>query len=223
MMTSADRLRWYIDFARVHSRNQELKEWQVLKLRDEIIEFVAGSEPDESFRFQLKDRPIDQIITRESIIRLAEQARNCLTVLFVPSLTSKDNSPPRLADLLNWQKAFVYLGSPSIWLQRSSATFLIESNLQSLLFIRFAFVLKDEGASQIERCPECCEFFYRVRKQVYCSKTCINRVSRRNWLKNAQNRKKDREWARKRYERRVKNKTNVNVKVRSRTKGRKTK
>src|SRR5262249_10216380 len=68
--TSAERLKWFIDFAQLDwvsgmdpeefwfgtpaewiTRLKELKEWQYLKLKEEVIEFVGGNDPSEPFRF----------------------------------------------------------------------------------------------------------------------------------------------------------------------------
>lgn len=58
--------------------------------------------------------------------------------------------------------------------------------------------------SRIVECLGCSQIFYRAhRKQKYCSKRCINRITRRQWLKNPKNREKERQWARERYQRRV--------------------
>lgn len=63
-----------------------------------------------------------------------------------------------------------------------TATWIVEADPTHLFFIRFGLALMERGISEIQACPECARVFYRVRKQKYCSKTCINRVSRRNWL-----------------------------------------
>src|SRR5262249_7141942 len=117
------------------------------------------------------------------------------------------------------KRKIIYFGNPRVSFYMPTAKWLIEEDHPwKLFFIRFGLVLMEEGTSQVQKCPECSRVFYRVRKQVYCSKTCINRVSRRKWLEKPNNKKKDRQWARERYERRVKEKTNGNVKVQSRTK-----
>src|SRR5262249_40866776 len=110
-------------------------------------------------------------------------------------------------------------GTPTVSFALTTATWVIESDPKNLFFIRFGLTLIQEGASQLATCQECKRIFYRVRKQKYCSKTCINRVSRRNWLKNPKNRTKNKKWARERYERHVKEKTNGKVRITSRNKG----
>ena len=42
-------------------------------------------------------------------------------------------------------------------------------------------LMSGEPADRVLRCPECNKYFYRVRKQVYCSRTCVNRVTVREW------------------------------------------
>jgi hypothetical protein len=253
MKTSADRLRWFIEFAQRSTDDQELKDWEYLKLREEVAEFIGGSDTNERFRFSSKREPItftkhdvpiyepitktlreeiEQWLTREQMAELVDYAYDYLSVFLAtqavtdrPITFRRDQPPVEHTDKTKFvtkdRQHTIRFGSPTVSFHMPSATWFIEAKPVHLFFIRFGLVLMEEGTSEIQTCPECHRAFYRVRKQIYCSKTCINRVSRRNWLKNPKNRKKDREWAHERYERRVKEKTNGNVKVqnRSRKKG----
>src|SRR5262249_48720766 len=121
--------------------------------------------------------------------------------------------PSKLRDVITF-------GRPTVSFHMKTAAWLIESSSPShLFFIRFGLTLMERGASEVQIFPECDRVFYRVRKQIYCSKTCINRVRRRNWLSNPKNKNKDRQWARERYERRVQEETSNKVRVKSRNKG----
>lgn len=241
-----------------------LKEWQYLKLKEEVIEFVGGNDPNEPFRFlpekiRIEDdemesdygptykpsplsvsETLERWLTKDTMIILAVSAGWYLEKALAPPQTVPARKPieavsfrTRPGEQVDQPSPFplrkeikivptIDFGTPTVSFDLSTATWAIESDPENLFFIRFGLTLIQEGTSQLATCPECKRIFYRVRKQVYCSKTCINRVSRRNWLKNPRNRKKDRQWAQKRYERRVKEKTNGNVEVQSRSKGGKT-
>ena len=91
---------------------------------------------------------------------------------------------------------------------------VFQGSLLDLFSIRCLTTLQNADPSFIAKCPECSRIFLRrVRKQQYCSKRCINRVSRREWLKKPKNQKKESEWAHSRYERRVQQKTSENALV----------
>jgi hypothetical protein len=97
----------------------------------------------------------------------------------------------------------------------------ISGSLLELFSISCLLTLLPADLSRIASCPECPRRFYRVRRrQRYCSKRCMNRATRREWLKKAKNRAKEAEWAHRRYKRRVHQKTGgrPNVKRRSRLK-----
>jgi hypothetical protein len=51
------------------------------------------------------------------------------------------------------------------------------------LFLETLFWLIVSCPDRIRRCPECERLFVRIRKQEYCSRTCVNRVNKRDWRK----------------------------------------
>src|SRR5262249_12045963 len=217
-----------------------LKEWEYLKLKDEIAEFVGGSDPSEPFRFlpqkirviqndkldldygpQFEPSPLsvsetlERWLTKEKMLELAENAGWNLRQVLAPTRTTpavikkpisfrrgeqrrvEQPSPGIVSSAVpNKRKGTIEFGTPTVSFDLNTATWIIESHPANLFFIRFGLTLIQEGVSQLSICPECRRIFYRVRKQKYCSKTCINRVSRRKWLENPKNKKKDRRWAR---------------------------
>jgi hypothetical protein len=44
-------------------------------------------------------------------------------------------------------------------------------------------LLDPQASSTIRQCPECNKFFLRIRRQLYCSRKCVDRVNHRDWLK----------------------------------------
>jgi hypothetical protein len=272
MMKTSDRLKWFLDFAQLAwvsnldpeefllstpesiTGLKELKEWEYLKLKEEVIEFIGGDDPHESFRFGIEKEILDEdasgfpiwglrpivseataeFLTREELAALCVRAGYYLDAYIgrvievtdttaIGPMTFRKGAPrpvipaPRKKTIVTKKSETINFGRPTVSFNMGTATWFIESSSPAhLFFIRFGLVLMEEGTSQIQKCPECQRAFYRVRKQKYCSKTCINRVSRRKWLENPKNKKKERQWSHERYERRVKEKTNGKVKVQSR-------
>jgi hypothetical protein len=228
MKTSADRLRWVIDFAQI-DYEYVLKEWEWLKIKDEIIQFVGlGFDRDYPYILNLErhtHKPED-LLTKERTAQLQHHVNDYLTswasthlVVAEPVITesqvpaSMRKLKTKAIEIRHW----ITLGRSQVAFNPYHRKWGFFSRFLDLFFIRLGLVIIDEGTNRIQHCLECGRMFYRVRKQVYCSKTCINRVSRRKWLENPKNRKKERQWARERYERRVKEKTHGNVKVQSRS------
>ena len=107
-------------------------------------------------------------------------------------------------------------------LLKSNSPVEISGTLEELMQSALLTLLRDIALrGRIEECPECQRLFLRTRRQVYCSRTCLNRISRRQWLQQPKNRKKEAQWARKRYEQRVKTQKGENVKVQRRTRTKK--
>jgi hypothetical protein len=76
--------------------------------------------------------------------------------------------------------------------------------LEGLSILSVVLILSECGTDKIAQCLECSGFFFKVRiTQKYCSKTCINRVSQREWRKKPENREKESTSAHRRYKRRV--------------------
>lgn len=80
---------------------------------------------------------------------------------------------------------------------------LIDGTLRDLLLWRLAFVLACD-ASHVRRCPECRTIFYRVRKQLYCSRRCTNRANMREWRKTPEGKARESDLNHSRYQARVK-------------------
>jgi hypothetical protein len=56
----------------------------------------------------------------------------------------------------------------------------------ALMKLAFVVALNTEA---VRRCPECRRLFYRVRRQLYCSRTCVTRVNKRDERKASQPKK----------------------------------
>jgi phage FluMu protein Com len=63
-------------------------------------------------------------------------------------------------------------------------------------------LLIQEPTDRVLRCPECGKLFYRVRKQAYCSRPCVNRATVRKWRATEEGKQQDRERAAAHYRKR---------------------
>jgi hypothetical protein len=73
--------------------------------------------------------------------------------------------------------------------------------------------LKDAPPDAVRRCPECATLFVRVRKQVYCSRACLNRSGVRRWRSTAAGKQDDKTRSRARYEQKTTEKTSPHARV----------
>jgi hypothetical protein len=65
-------------------------------------------------------------------------------------------------------------------------------------------LLGHESMDYVRRCPECGAVFYRVGKQQYCSRPCVNRANVRNWRQRDEVKQVEAERARTRYAEKMK-------------------
>jgi len=219
MKTSKARLKWLVEFSQdKRFRNfptgallasnssqvpPEFKAWEWLKLKDEVAQFIG--QPDEWFQYELcspeeelaemrlgyQERDLSEELTQKTIRTMQSVA--ALNIQHVVlGMRNKDLSPGE-GTITRYRLQMAY--------DLKTGHVAIRATANALFEIRLMFVLRDE-ASKISGCPECSTSFYRNRKQIYCSKACTDKVARREWLKNPENRQKDADWAHERYKRR---------------------
>src|SRR5262245_39058940 len=157
--TSRDRLKWLIEFARMPSA-KEWKEWEWIKVRDEIVDFAVGGDGG-VFRFVVDTSIADVIANLDR--KFAETLRLVVNDVLQAFVFGNEGS----GVFINTEFGI------------TANVVVFQSSIRNMFFVRLGFVINDEGISQIKKCPECGRLFYKTRKQKYCSKTCINRVSRR--------------------------------------------
>jgi hypothetical protein len=54
---------------------------------------------------------------------------------------------------------------------------------RDVFLMKLFFLMLQHGCANIKSCPECGRLFWRVRRQKYCSRTCVNRVNMREWTR----------------------------------------
>lgn len=61
---------------------------------------------------------------------------------------------------------------------------VMQGEVRDLFIFQVLQLLFDrERSSLIRRCPQCEKFFLRTRRQLYCSKKCVDAANRAAWLK----------------------------------------
>lgn len=99
----------------------------------------------------------------------------------------------------------------------------VEGDTRGAFLTTLLFLLAQQSTNRVSKCPECDRLFLRVRKQLYCSRTCVNRANKRDWRKTQKGKENGRAQARARYEKKIKAKLGPNVQVKGYTKRSKTK
>jgi hypothetical protein len=79
---------------------------------------------------------------------------------------------------------------------------VVKGTARNMFLLVLLLLLKEEPTDRILPCPECGRLFYRVRKQAYCSRSCVNRATVRKWRATEEGKQQDRERAATRYRKR---------------------
>jgi len=254
MTPSDERLKWLIEFLDAYksedfaayefghygmpSKTARLKQWEVLKIADDLKQFIAG--PGLKCSVRMDD---GEPVPLEDVEMGIDRIYQCRAALDIGSglFTEKGpamKQPPTLGKKWSFKNdGYKHLFSllpgateamgplvvpPDVRIGYDRSfphSIVAHGKLEDLALLSLVFTLKETGTDKIAQCLECPRLFFKVRaKQKYCSKTCINRVSRREWLKKPENRVKESESAHRRYKRRVQQGRNIKVKPRPRSK-----
>jgi hypothetical protein len=226
-------LSWLLEFAQDDNRWQR-EDWEQLKLAHEIRNFIGASVfeggaawPTSTFVNVVIDddgqsKTISEVdIPLGTLNVLSDRAFN-----IVSGVTGLFSASGGRSLLLTLDKDVggrgargggVRIRSLVLAADPANKRMAVHGTLLDLFSIRCLTLLQNADVTLITRCPECRRLFMRrVRKQQYCSKRCINRVSRRKWLEVPKNREKESGWARERYERRIQKKIGGRARVRHR-------
>jgi len=99
------------------------------------------------------------------------------------------------------------------WAFERRGLLTISGSVRDAVLLTLGLVLWALPPAPVLRCPECGALFYRVRKQQYCSRACVQRVSSRRWRQTAEGRQYEHQRSRRRYERKVKQQLSDKVQV----------
>jgi hypothetical protein len=97
----------------------------------------------------------------------------------------------------------------------------VSAKYRELIFVKAALLLlvvSSPEQARLRVCPECGAMFLRIRKQVYCGRRCVNRANMREWLGRPRRKAQHQDSSRRSYAKRVRARTNGNVKIGRRAK-----
>jgi hypothetical protein len=229
MKPSEERLKWLIeDFLEAYKpedfgtqeKPARLKDWEILKIADELKQFIAS--PGMTCFVRNDEKKKLDVVSLDKVTIDKDQIAGLRFDLGVAigEFTERGPATPEGSYLFSLLPTRTGpLGCFSVprdveisYHEGFPHSIVAIGGLSGLSRLSLAFVLKETGTDKIAQCLECPRFFFKVRSsQKYCSKTCINRVSQREWRKKPENRDKESESAHGRYKRRVQKGRTVKV------------
>lgn len=180
-MTGREHLRFAVEFARRDLASFREGDW--LNLRDEIATFVGYGpytpleDPTGFITLQLDPHPAN---ATPGQMRALQRDVAALLQLCVKHQVGQKHVLKE-ADLVNVRTSWTIL--PWTMIVRR-ATLAASGTLRDVFLTRLMFLFAHHGTDDIRRCPEkkCGVVFWRGRRdQVYCSRTCLGRVTMRRY------------------------------------------
>ena len=182
-ISRAERLRFLLRFAQMDLTRLRPGDW--LNLRDDCAKVLVGAEYSQDFDFGFDtdkipvpdgflahpDTPSSpDEFSQEAFRQLQAEMRTILDDMVFGA--REEHAPVVPAIPLH-----VALSMTSM----KGLPFLIATGAMRDVVLWLLFMLLQEGAASLARCPECGMIFSRNRNQDYCSRPCTNRVSQRLW------------------------------------------
>lgn len=216
METAAERLQFAVLFSQLDLKVLRPGDW--MNLRDDLLSFLVCKQGlrfplhlTGGFIFTPLEHPLPQDYSENDFIELQVDVRKLFEVPGVVMPPIKIEGGPRAAT-----------GRPPI----HGRFDIIESfglhlphfigSTRACFLLMLQILLYSEREDRIFRCPECEKIFFRIKKQKYCSRTCVNRVAVRKWRQTAEGKTKESERMRQRYKNKIETSLGPNVKVRER-------
>jgi hypothetical protein len=213
MNTPEERLRFVVRFAQMDLNQLRPGDW--LNLRDDLLLFLLGQRgvaPLAASAFALPIQPL----TPEGIVAMPLESIEEYPTEKVQALQEKTRRI--LNDMLGLRELLVgdlgEISSTEICAnfhlislasrnsRPSRNTLVVHGSIQDLFLLLLYLLLSREPTDRIMRCPECKTMFYRMRKQRYCTRPCVNRANMRKWRQTATGKERERTRQRARYRRR---------------------
>ena len=186
-LSRAQRLRFVLEFAQRDLAKLRPGDW--LNLRDDVQRVLVGAsfgpefdagidaipQPDGFMAYPI-DPPFPADVPEEVFHRLQEETR---TILHDMVLGARESTTPAVPPVP--LQVALRLTSFEGLVAGPTPPFLIAQGALRDVFLWLVFMLVQDGAALLARCPECGTIFYRNRNQDYCSRPCTNRVGQRQW------------------------------------------
>ena len=179
MRTAVDRLRFAIDFAETNL--DHFRAWEWSKLRADIEGFLYGVKGQPMPQFgalvisQALEPPFPADCPEDKLRELQSDVRSFLRGIAPgPGIESEGGPPFTISQ--EWQP--MLMGGQHLVLRASAS-------LRDAVLFLLALLLAHNGLQNMRRCPAtgCGRLFWKVRRQLYCSRTCVNRENMRTWTR----------------------------------------
>lgn len=190
MKTARDRLEFAIRFAQLDLTN--IRPGNLLNLRDDLEAF-HGYGPTATTGASLSDlggimaapisSPLPSEFTEDDFKKLQAEVKELLLQLAVGNSASKSHEPPGAgwAVMSTFPVSARYSVLPLHSSGQTGSWITAQGDTRDVTLLRLFHLLSNNGSAPLRLCPEpeCGRLFYRVRRQEYCSKKCVNRANKR--------------------------------------------
>jgi hypothetical protein len=197
MKTAEDRLAFAIDFAQKDLTQLRQGDWLNLKEDFEAFFLTAGQSatPQDlgGIITMPVTAPLPQDFTAEDFRRIQELTLNILAsaadYVAGSAVVTRSHQhtqtgaiiPPTAMKEEEFKGNILFYVLPYPLSSKGQAFLSFTGSTRDLFFLILAFLLRQQPKDRIRRCPECQRLFLRMRKQAYCSRTCVNKVNKRTW------------------------------------------
>jgi hypothetical protein len=186
MEPTEERIRFAVRFAQLDP--DELRPGDWMNLREELAAFLgvraAGGHwlPDLGGLYgfyAIPSRPPRPSEMSEQAIRALQGEVRALLAGIADSHGPQDGTRQTQAPI---PVTVTYTTMPLAGARRAQP--VVQGSTRDLVLHTLIQLIVKEDVSAIRRCPEDERLFYRVRRQAYCSRTCVNRANKRTWREN---------------------------------------
>jgi len=196
-ITPAERLQFAVQFAQLDLGALRPGDW--LNLNDDFLEFFGVRRNDHVELLQVEGIPVSprcfdpamrEEDTREDFEALQKEVRDILYRLV---------EPVQIGPLVLTSISHGTLSIRYVFQRVQEKNYFVAEGRTRDLFLLIVLDLLWHHPGRIQRCKECEMIFYRVQKQLYCTRACANRASVRNHRQREEVKVKEQERAHQRY------------------------
>lgn len=173
-MTAQDQLRFAVRFAQLDLDRLRPGDW--LNLRDELADFLHGTRPTLAGGIvtMVTESPFPQKYPDENFRELQKEVRGLLAGLV--GTRERGGEIPQMPI----RAEFALLPTDDLGVP-GRCVLQVMSSVRDVFLLTLMHLITQGNTSPVRRCPECQTFFYRIRRQRYCSRRCVNRANKRAW------------------------------------------
>jgi hypothetical protein len=168
MEAAVDRLRFAVRFAGEKLDRYNTAEWA--RLRDDLNRFLHDAPGVGGITVLATKGPLLEHYTTDGFRALQRDTKTLLQ-----GLTLKGSFGGASIGSITASWMTMRFGSATVPLATST--------VRDAFLLLLLFLLSQTSYSNVQSCPECKRLFWRVGRQLYCSRTCVNRVNVREWTR----------------------------------------